>query len=150
MRIHRSVLFAVATFVAAEMTAPLPILAFAQDPNSPFVLVAQKATPAKSSASSLVDINSATLDDLKQLPGIGDVRAAAIIAGRPYKSVNELVAKKIVPQTSLDAIKSRVKVAVETPAATGKAATLDINSATLDELKQLPGIGDIRAAAIVA
>ena len=149
MRAYRGVIFAVAAVIAAEMTVLLPMPAFAQA-ASPTVPVAQKATATKSASAGLVDINSATLDDLKQLPGIGDTRAAAIIAGRPYKGINDLVAKKIVPQATLDAIKARVKVAAAAPAATGKTATLDINSATLDELKQLPGIGDTRAAAIVA
>src|SRR3954467_11946496 len=111
MRVSRGAILAIVAVVAAEMAALLPVPAFAQDTPASVVPVAQRATAGKSAAVSLVDINSATLDDLKQLPGIGDTRAAAIIAGRPYKAINELVAKKIVPQASLDAIKSRVKVA---------------------------------------
>ena len=115
MRAYRGVIFAVAAVIAVEMTALLPMPVFAQA-ASPTVPVAQKATATKSASAGLVDINSATLDDLKQLPGIGDTRAAAIIAGRPYKGINELVAKKIVPQATLNGIKARVKVAAAAPA----------------------------------
>ena len=43
----------------------------------------------------LLDINSASQEDLQALKGIGDVRAKAIIAGRPYKGKDELVQKNI-------------------------------------------------------
>ena len=55
-----------------------------------------------------LDINSASDKDLAKLPGIGEARAAAIIKGRPYKGKDELVEKKILPQSVYDKIKDRI------------------------------------------
>jgi len=55
-----------------------------------------------------MDINSASEKDLATLKGIGDVRAKAIVKGRPYKGKDDLVKKKIVPQNVYDDIKDLI------------------------------------------
>jgi competence protein ComEA len=84
--------------------------------------VAQKDAPKASSTTAKqmpkekLDINSASADELQQLPGIGDALSKKIVENRPYKRKDELVQKKVIPAPTYEKIKDHV-IAKQTAAA---------------------------------
>lgn len=72
--------------------------------------------PAPPPAANLIDINSASRDELMRLDGIGEVRADAIIRARPFKVKGDLVERRIIPEALYDKIADKV-VARGAPAA---------------------------------
>jgi DNA uptake protein ComE-like DNA-binding protein len=95
------------------------------------------SAPVVPSGPPLVDVNSADAKALDALPGVGPVRAKAIIAGRPYADKQDLATRKILPSNVFTAIEDRI-------------ALVNVNTASAaDMAKILPNVGPVRAAAIV-
>jgi len=84
---------------AALLFAVTPLFSSAQAP---------KPAAATAAAAAPLDINTATADQLKAFPGIGDAYAKRIIDGRPYTAKNQLVTRGVLPQATYNKIKDQI------------------------------------------
>jgi DNA uptake protein ComE-like DNA-binding protein len=111
--------FTLASLLATALTVGLltatPLMAQTTQPAAksdskmaPAPKAATESKMAPAPKAELLDINSATAEQLDALPGIGKAYSAAIIKGRPYKGKDELVQKSIVPQKTYDGIKDKI------------------------------------------
>ena len=93
---------------ALSLSALATVLGFFVSPIvPPSARAASTETPAAEQGDQM-DINTATADQLKTLPGIGDAYAEKIIKGRPYVRKDELVQKKILPRATYEQIKYKI------------------------------------------
>ncbi|WP_439574182.1 ComEA family DNA-binding protein [Phreatobacter sp.] len=92
-------ILSLAAGTALAQTATQP----ATRPSAPATTPAPATQPA-----TLIDINTATRQELMALRGIGEARADAIIRGRPYRGKDELTRRSIIPQNVYDDIQARI------------------------------------------
>ena len=57
-----------------------------------------------------VDVNTATRDELRDLPGVGEILADKIIRNRPYRKLDDLVSRKVLGRKEMARIKAYVTV----------------------------------------
>jgi competence protein ComEA len=100
-RSHMLRLIALLVALAFVVTSVSPVLAQPKEP-------AAKSDKATATKKEPLDINSASEDQLKALPGIGDAYSKKIAERRPYKWKDELVQKKVVPKATYDKIKDQI------------------------------------------
>jgi len=95
----------------AALVGLLSMLSFGQATSSSTTTKKETKTTStekKAAKANLVDINSATKDELNALPGIGDAYSQKIIDGRPYANKAQLVSKKVLPKATYDGIKDQI------------------------------------------
>lgn len=125
----------------------------------------REAGAAEAKTAKKLDINKASAAELEGLPGIGPALAKKIVAGRPYKSINDL-SKTGISTNELHKIDSLITVGSASASAPSKAAAsakeekpihrtlkpalVDLNKATANELEALPGVGAVNAKKIIA
>ena len=101
---------AFAGHAAPKGSAATPVAEPVAEPVADAAAPAAKTGAAKKADAKAekLDINTATEDELKALPGVGEVRAKEIVKNRPYTGKDELVKKKVLPKNVYNKIKDQI------------------------------------------
>jgi competence protein ComEA len=129
--------------VAASFGSPAPARAQATKTETKAKVTKDQAKDkAKAKAAALVDLNSATSEELQTLPGVGEVTARKIIDGRPHKAVTDLAGAGV-SASEIEKLKPLVE-------AKPLPSPVDVNLDPLEKIETLPGISATLAKEIVA
>lgn len=101
-----------------------------------------------------IDLNTASLEQLLAFDGIGRMYAEKVYRARPFRARSELVERRVLPVSVYLSIKHRLYTSTipaqssDSGLAEVPAGMIDLNTATVDDLAAIPGIG-IRYAALI-
>ena len=104
--INRLIALAAALLLAGSLAAAPD--AFAQAKKDPAAASKSDSKKSDTSKKALLDINTASADELKALPGIGEAYSKKIIDNRPYQRKDQLVSKKVIPEATYQGIKDQI------------------------------------------
>ena len=94
--------------IGLSLLLAMPVAAQTASPSKSPATAPSATAKATQPAGQLVDINSASAEELDKLPGVGPARAKAIIANRPYGGKDDLNNPKIIPPNVYNQIKDKI------------------------------------------
>jgi competence protein ComEA len=94
--------------IGLSLLLAMPVVAQTSSPSKSPATAPSATAKATQPAGQLVDINSASAEELDKLPGVGPARAKAIIANRPYGGKDDLNNRKIIPPNVYNQIKDKI------------------------------------------
>ncbi|MGA7953534.1 MAG: helix-hairpin-helix domain-containing protein [Gloeobacterales cyanobacterium] len=103
-----TLVLALSTLLPLPVLAQAPTTAPAPTQTKPATKAPETAPKSKKSTTAQVNVNSSTEKELQQVKGIGAKTAKKIVAGRPYKSLDDLVSKKVMSAKQLETLKAQL------------------------------------------